>query len=114
MYRSSKLLQARERALAALLPPERLVLSEWVERSIHLTSSIAATPGRMRLWPHQRAIADSIGDPAVERVTVLKGVRIGYSQLLVGAIGHYVVNDPSPVLCVLPTEADARNLMTAR
>lgn len=102
----------RRDVLAALRPPERLALSEWVERSIYLPSSIAATPGRMRLWPHQRSIADSMGDPTVERVTVLKGVRIGYSQLLVAAIAHYAVNDPSPVLCVLPTEADARNLMT--
>lgn len=106
------LAEIKSAALAALRPPEKLALSDWTEKHLHLPSSIAATPGRMRLWPHQRAIADSMGDPDVERVTVLKGVRIGYTQLLTSAIGHYVVNDPSPTLVVLPTDGDARNLMT--
>ncbi|MEL7445486.1 MAG: phage terminase large subunit family protein [Pseudomonadota bacterium] len=106
------LAEIKSAALAALRPPEKLALSDWTEKHLHLPSSIAATPGRMRLWPHQRAIADSMGDPDVERVSVLKGVRIGYTQLLTSAIGHYVVNDPSPTLVVLPTDGDARNLMT--
>nr|WP_306266472.1 phage terminase large subunit family protein [Pararhizobium sp. IMCC3301] len=88
-----------------------MALSDWVERNVYLPSSIAAHPGRMRLWPHQVAIADSIGDPNVERVSVLKSVRIGYTQLLTAAIGHYAVNDPSPLLVVVPAEQDARDLM---
>lgn len=106
------LLTLRKEALAALRPPQRLALSEWVEANVRLPSSIAAQPGALRLWPHQRAIADSIGDPEIERVTVLKSARIGYTQLLVAALGHYAVNDPGPVLCVVPADADARHLMT--
>ena len=102
----------RSEALQVLRPPQKLALSEWVERNVYLPSSIAAHPGRLRLWPHQREIADSIGDPAVERVTVLKSVRVGYTQLLTAAIGHFAVNDPSPVLVVVPAEQDARDLMT--
>ena len=103
----------RRDALACLRPPPKLRLSEWVEANVHLPSSIAATPGRMGLWPHQRAIADSIGDPTVERVTVLKSARIGYTQLLTAAIGHFAVNDPCPVLAVLPAESDARGFMVS-
>jgi len=98
---------------AALRPPRNLALSEWLESNVRLPSTVAAQPGRMRLWPHQRAIADSIGNPAVERVSVLKSARVGYSQLLVGAIGHFALNDPAPVLCVLPADADCRHMMTA-
>lgn len=101
----------RREALQVLRPPQKLALSEWVEGNVYLPSSIAAHPGRLRLWPHQRAIADSIGDPTVERVSVLKSVRVGYTQLLTAAIGHYAVNDPSPVLVVVPAEQDARDLM---
>lgn len=107
-----RLATLRRQALAALRPPAKRPLSEWVEENIRLPSSIAAQPGALRLWPHQRAIADSIGDPAVERVSVLKSARIGYTQLLVAALGHYAVNDPGPVLCVLPAEQDCRHLMT--
>jgi len=101
----------RREALQVLRPPQKLALSEWVEGHVYLPSSIAAHPGRLRLWPHQREIADSIGNPAVERVSVLKSVRVGYTQLLTAAIGHYAVNDPSPILVVVPAEQDARDLM---
>lgn len=109
---ADRLATLRRQALAALRPPTKRPLSEWVEENVRLPSSIAAQPGALRLWPHQRAIADSIGDPAVERVSVLKSARIGYTQLLVAALGHYAVNDPGPVLCVLPAEQDCRHLMT--
>jgi phage terminase large subunit GpA-like protein len=102
----------RRDAMQVLRPPAKIALSDWVERNVFLPSSIAAQPGRMRLWPHQRQIADSIGDPAVERVSVLKSVRVGYTQLLSAAIGHFAVNDPSPILVVVPAEQDARDLMT--
>lgn len=101
----------RARAFTALRPPPKLDLSEWAEANVRLPSSIAAQPGPLRLWPHQRAIADSMGDPRVERVTVLKSARVGYSQLLTAAIGSFAVNDPGPILAVLPAEADCRHFM---
>jgi phage terminase large subunit GpA-like protein len=99
-------------AYAALRPPAKLRLSDWVESNVHLPSTIAAAPGRMRLYPYQREMADSMGDPTVERTTVLKSARVGYTQLAVAALAHYAANDPAPVLAVLPAEADAKHLMT--
>jgi phage terminase large subunit GpA-like protein len=32
-----------------------------------------------------KAIADAIGDPAIERVSVLKSARVGFSTLLTAA-----------------------------
>jgi hypothetical protein len=52
-----------------------------------------------------RAIADAIGDPAIERVTVLKSARVGFSTVLTGAIGYHVVEDPCPVL---PRDGEGR------
>lgn len=105
--------QLRREALSAFRPPPKLALSEWIEGHVFLPSSIAAQPGRMRLWPPQREIADSIGDDTVERVTVLKSARVGATQLMVGALGHFVQNDPAPVLAVVPAEADARHLVVS-
>lgn len=52
----------------------------------------------------QIEIADSIGDDTVARITILKSARIGATQLMDGALGHFVENDPSPVLCVVPVD----------
>ena len=105
--------EVRARALAALLPPPRLPLSEWIEANVVLPQGTTAVPGPMRLWPYQRFIADSIADAAIERVTLVKAARIGFTSLLTGALGNFVRNQPAPILCLLPTEADCRDYMVS-
>lgn len=103
----------RRRALAALIPPPRLQLSEWIEASIKLPEGTSALPGAVRLWPYRREIADAISDPEIERVTLVEPVRVGFTTLLTGAIGSFVANEPAPILCLLPTESDARDYMVS-
>src|SRR2546425_12514432 len=100
-------------ALRALRPPPRLRLSGWLEAYVRLPEGTTALPGPLRLYPYQRAIADAIGDPTLERVTVVKPVRVGFTMLLTGAIASYVANDPSPILCLLPTESDCRDYVVS-
>ncbi|MEP7365616.1 MAG: phage terminase large subunit family protein [Acidobacteriota bacterium] len=101
--------RVRERALAALRPPPRLALSEWIETHLRLPEDVSALPGEVRLWAFQRGIADAISDPEIERVTLVKSVRVGLSTLLTATIGSFVANEPSPILLLLPTEADCRD-----
>ncbi len=49
-------------------PPPRLRFSAWIEQHLLLPDGVSALPGPVRLWPYQRAIADAIGDPAIECV----------------------------------------------
>lgn len=98
----------RSNALRSLIPPPRLQLSEWIETNIRLPEGVSALPGAIRLYPYQRGIADAISDPEIERVSVIKSVRIGFTMTLTGAIASFVANEPSPILVLLPTEADAR------
>lgn len=101
--------ETRARALAALRPPPRLPLSEWIETNLRLPEDVSALPGEVRLWEFQRGIADAISDDEIERVTLVKSVRVGLSTLLTATIGSYVANEPSPILLLLPTEADCRD-----
>lgn len=113
MRTTETLARVRRTALAALRPPPRLRLSDWIETSVYLPEGVSALPGTVRLWPFQREIADAIGDPLIERVTLVKPVRVGFTTLLTGALGSYVANDPAPILCLLPTEADCRDYMVS-
>lgn len=99
----------RSRALKALRPPADLPTADWIEQHIYLPQTASALPGRMRLWAYQRGICDALDDPTVERVTVLKSARIGYTALLSGIIASYVANSPAPILAVQPTADDARD-----
>jgi len=65
----------------------------------------------MRLYPFQKGIADAIGDPAIERVTIQKSARVGYSSLLIGAIANFVVNDPAQIMVVIPVDKDGRKIV---
>jgi phage terminase large subunit GpA-like protein len=109
----SVLEEMRRRTFAALIPPAEMPLSAWLEASVVLPEGLCAVPGPMRLYSYQRAIADAIGDPDIERVTLQKAARIGFSVLVAAAIGHYCGNDPSPILCLLPVESDCRDFMTS-
>lgn len=101
----------RRAALRALIPPAREPLSQWIEKNLILPESTSALPGRVRLWPWQREIADAITDPGIERITLQKPVRVGFTTLLMGAVGHYASNDPCPVILLMPTEDDARGIV---
>lgn len=87
-------------------------LATWIEANIRLPDTVAE-PGPVHLWPWQVGIADAISDPAVERITVQKATRLGFSSLLTSAIGYFAVEQPSSILYLLPTEADCRNFIVS-
>lgn len=109
--RNETLMQVRSNAMRALVPPPRLTLSDWIETELRLPADVSSLPGPIRLYPFQRGMADAMSDPKIERVTVVKSARIGYTTLLVGLLGSHVVNEPAPVLFVLPTEDDCRTFV---
>ncbi|KAB0269054.1 phage terminase large subunit family protein [Microvirga brassicacearum] len=94
----------------AFRPPPVLSYSDWSEKYIRLPSS-SAISGRYKLWKYQRRILEAIGDPLIERVTVRKPTRIGYTRLLCAALGADMANDPCSVILLLPTDDDARGIM---
>ena len=95
--------KAWSRVAAALRPPPLEPLSTWLEANLRLPQGLAAEGGPIRLWPTQKGIADALADPDIERVTLVKSARSGFTTLLTGLVAHHVVNDPAPVLVVLPT-----------
>src|SRR5262249_54723937 len=107
------LADVRRRALPALIPPPRLRLSQWIQQHLVLPEGPSARPGRVRRGPSARGIADAISDPTIERVPLVKPVRVGFTTLLTGAIGAYVANEPAPILMLLPTESDARDAVVS-
>lgn len=111
--RSDRIIAVRRAASLAWSPPPRLPLSDWIESKLRLPGDVSSLPGPIRLYPFQRGIADAMSDPTIERVTVQKSARIGYTTLLVGLTGSHVVNEPAPILFVLPTEDDCRQFMVS-
>ena len=101
--------EAVDRVLALWVPPPRIDLAEWIEAHVTLPEGMTGRPGLVELFAYQRGICDAISDPEVERITVVKSARLGYTTLLTGMIASYVANDPAQILVVLPSEGDCRD-----
>lgn len=95
-------------AMEAWRPPPKLSLSEWADEHFYLSPENAAVPGRWKTLPYQRAIMDAMTDPAVERVTLLKSARLGYTLMVSACVGYHMHHAPCPILLVQPTVDDAR------
>jgi phage terminase large subunit GpA-like protein len=95
-------------ALKFYAPPPDIPLSKWSEEHFVLPEGSSARPGRFHLWPYQRGILDAIGDPDIERVTVIKSSRVGYTKCLMAAIGATTALDPCSMILLVPTDDDAR------
>ncbi len=68
----------------------------------------SANPGKWHTRPYQRGILDAITDPAVERVSVMKSARVGYTLCINAAIAYHMHHDPCPIMVVQPTVDGAK------
>jgi terminase, large subunit len=92
---------------ALLRPPPRLDLSTWADAKFVLPAG-DANAGRWHTLPYQRGILDAISDSTIERVTVMKSARVGYTKSFCAAVGYFIEHDPCNILIVQPTLEDAR------
>ena len=60
-----------------------------------------------------REIAEAFVAPGVEKVTIQKSARIGFSTLLSSLIAWHLTERPAAIMVVLPAEQDARNAVVA-
>lgn len=95
----------------AIRPPKLLSNSQWAMENFRLSAVASAATGRFRPWKFQRGIMDAMGDPLLERVSVIKSTRTGYTKSVIASIGAIAVNDPSPMILLMPTDDDARGIM---
>ncbi len=97
-----------ERVYRLFAPPPVMTLSQWADKYAQLSPESAAEPGKWTSIPYQREIMDAFTDPEIERITVMKSARVGYTKILNNVIGYYAHLDPCNILMVQPTVEDAQ------
>lgn len=101
------------RACGAFAPPPKINLADWIEENVSLPADVSDTPGLMTLFPYQRGIAEACDNPEVDRVVWMKCARVGATSLGVAITASFVVNNPSNVMWVQPTQDDARDFVVS-
>lgn len=86
--------------------------AQWVETHMSIPEGYAAMPGRVNLnvTPYLRGMFDALDDPQVEIITCLFGTQLGKSLFAYGSMLSLTCQSPGPILLVMPTEPDAREL----
>ena len=105
-----------KKALRSLKTPRKISLSKWADAYRLLTTKTNYSGGRWRTdaQPFQREIMDTISNPKVQKVVLLKSSQVGYSEILLNTVGYFIHIDPCPILIVQPTDQDAKNFSKER
>lgn len=96
----------------ALRPPREMSLHQWAETHYHLSAESSSEPGRWITIPYQVGIMNAISDRTIRKVSCMKSARVGYTKIIVAAIGYHAHYDPCSILVLQPTEDDAKGFST--
>ena len=86
----TKLSEAISRALSFLKVKEPLTAVEWADQHFYLSAESSYIKGKWKTRPYQIAILNAMGHPDIEEVNWEKSARVGYTKLIVAAIGYFI------------------------
>ncbi|CAM4135743.1 phage terminase large subunit family protein [Kerstersia similis] len=98
--------RALRRGLASFSAPEPLTLRKWAEQHFYLSAESSYVEQRWQAWPFQRAILSCVGSDEVEEVDVIKSARVGYTKILLAAIGYFAEHKRRNQALWQPTDSD--------
>lgn len=95
------------KVLALFRPPPNMTLSEWADEYYYLSPESSADPGKWKTRSYQREIMDTLTDPDVEWVSLMKSSRVGYTKIINADVGYHAHFAPCSILLVSPALDDA-------
>lgn len=98
---------AVKRGLEAFAVPSPLRCSQWADKHFFLSKESSYSEGAWSSWPFQRAILDCMGHDDIVSVTLKKPARVGYSKMLLAAMGYFGQHKRRNQLLYQPTDDDA-------
>ena len=92
------------KAMAGMLPPDDLTVTEWAEQNRRLSAESAAEPGpwRTERTPYLREPMNAWTDPKVRHIVMVAASQVGKSEFLNNCIGYVIDQDPGSILFILP------------
>lgn len=99
--------EAFSRGWQSMHVAEPVRASVWADEHFELSKESSYTEQKWKCWPFQRAILDCMGHDDIESVTLRKSARVGYSKMLLAAVGYYAQHKRRNQLIYRPTDGDA-------
>lgn len=104
------------KALAGMMPPDDLTVTQWAEKDRRLSSESSAEPGpwRTERTPYLRDVMDAFTDPKIRHIVMVAASQVGKTEAELNMIGYIIAQDPGSILFVHPTTVDAKEFSKLR
>jgi len=109
---SSPAIEAFKRALEPLRTRVPLNGSRWANEYFYLSPESSGTEGRWKCYPYQVALLNWMTSDDIEEVNLQKSRRIGYTKMLLAAMGCLIDQKNRNVSIWHPTDGDAKDFVT--
>ena len=108
-------LAALRRAARQLVPPPKLLPSEWAEANVRIPVG-NAKPGPIRFdnAPYQRGMLDVIKEPGIRRVDYMTGAQLGKTTIQQCITGYFIAHEPRSQIFVQPTQGDVQTFQETK
>lgn len=94
------------RGLGAFGVPEPMTLSEWAEEHFYLSAESSYVEQAWTPWSFQRAIMAWISNDDIREVVWRKSARVGYTKIILAAIGYFAQHKRRNQAMWQPTDDD--------
>lgn len=98
---------ALQSGLKPLETPEPLSGSEWAAKHFYLSAESSYVEQPWQAYPFQPAILDAMVDDAIPEVIFRKSARVGYTKMLLAAMGCFTQHHRRNVAIWQPTDDDS-------
>jgi phage terminase large subunit GpA-like protein len=105
-WRSPELASTLARGLGTFGVPEPMTLEEWSREHFYLSKESSYVEQDWRPWPFQRAIMACISNDDIRFIDFMKSARVGYTKILLAAIGYFAEHKRRNQALWQPTDGD--------
>lgn len=106
---------AMHRAMANLVPPARMLPSQWAEDNVRIPVG-NAKPGPIRFdnAPYQRGMLDVVKEPGIRRADYMTGAQLGKTTIQQCITGYFIAHEPRSQIFVQPTQGDVQTFQETK
>lgn len=101
------------RGLSAFGVADPVAFPVWAEDNFYLSAESSYVEQQWKAWPFQRGIMAAIGNDAIQEVDFMKSARVGWTKMLLAAIGYFAQHKRRNQALWQPTDDDRDEFVKA-
>lgn len=106
-WQSDAVAETLARGLSAFGVPEPQSLEQWSAKNFYLSAESSYVEQAWEAWPFQRAIMACVSNDDIYEIDVKKSARVGYTKILLAALGYFAEHKRRNQAIWQPTDGDS-------